>query len=65
MELFYVYCVKCAKRFIVSLFIVFELRVYLYCKCFDNNTHAGFFLQISVTLRKEIAIVLYENVLYT
>lgn len=41
MELFYVYGVKCAKRFTVALFLVSEAHLYEYSTCFDN-THAPF-----------------------
>lgn len=39
-------CQMCKKRLIVNLFIVSEVCVYLYCKCFDNNTHAVFGISV-------------------
>lgn len=66
MELFYVYCMcqMCKKKFIVSLFIVSELRVYVYIVNV-LITIRMLFLGVSVTFREKNAIVLYENVLYT
>lgn len=58
-------CVKCAKKkFIVSLFIVSELRVHVYIVNV-LITIRMLFLGISVTFREKNAIVLYKNVLYT
>ena len=69
MGLFYVYCMcqMCKKKkFIVSLFIVSELCVYFYIVNVLITIRMLFLGGNLVNIKGEkIAIVLYENVLYT
>lgn len=53
------------QKGLLSVYLLFLNYVYTYIvNVLITIRMLFFFVQISVTLRKEIAIVLYENVLY-
>lgn len=53
------------QKGLLSVYLLFLNYVYTYIvNVLITIRMLVFFVQISVTLRKEIAIVLYENVLY-
>lgn len=57
-------CVKCAKKGLLSIYLLFLKYVYTYCKCFDNNTHAVFGISVMFGKKRHCFILKKKSVVY-